>query len=76
MAYINHGNGPTLLAVNLVALIVTFILCSLRIYVRCFVVIIWKIEDWFFLAAEVRSAVERDLLQELILINCFNRFFF
>lgn len=74
MAYINHGNGPALLAVNLVALIVTFFLCSLRMYVRCFVVIIWKIEDWFFLAAEVRSTADRDPFQEPILIIYLNRF--
>jgi len=61
MGYIDRGNGPSLVACTIVPFILTWAFSSVRIYVRRFVLKIWKVEDWLFLASQV-SLPSREFL--------------
>ncbi|KAH7386533.1 hypothetical protein BKA64DRAFT_145491 [Cadophora sp. MPI-SDFR-AT-0126] len=57
MGYIDRGNGPSLVACTLVPFVLTWAFSSVRIYVRRFVLKIWKVEDWLFLASQATFSV-------------------
>ncbi|KAH7317905.1 hypothetical protein BKA65DRAFT_109857 [Rhexocercosporidium sp. MPI-PUGE-AT-0058] len=57
MGYIDRGNGPSLVACTIVPFVLTWAFSSVRIYVRRFVLKIWKIEDWLFLASQICFSV-------------------
>ncbi|PVH78534.1 hypothetical protein DL98DRAFT_590278 [Cadophora sp. DSE1049] len=57
MGYIDRGNGPSLVACTVVPFVLTWAFSSVRIYVRRFVLKIWKIEDWLFLASQAAFSV-------------------
>ncbi|KAG4422789.1 hypothetical protein IFR04_004137 [Cadophora malorum] len=57
MGYIDRGNGPSLVACTIVPFILTWAFSSVRIYVRRFILKIWKVEDWLFLASQACFSV-------------------
>ncbi|KAK0111818.1 hypothetical protein ONS96_001086 [Cadophora gregata f. sp. sojae] len=57
MGYIDRGNGPSLVACTVVPFVLTWAFSSVRIYVRRFVLKIWKIEDWLFLASQASFSI-------------------
>ncbi|KAH9214248.1 hypothetical protein DL95DRAFT_389702 [Leptodontidium sp. 2 PMI_412] len=57
MGYIDRGNGPSLVACTVVPFVLTWAFSSVRIYVRRFVLKIWKVEDWLFLVSQICFSV-------------------
>ncbi|CZT52125.1 uncharacterized protein RSE6_13380 [Rhynchosporium secalis] len=53
MGYLNRGNGPGLVACTVIPFALTWIFASIRIYIRRFVLKLWKLEDWLFLASQI-----------------------
>lgn len=53
MKYISEGNGPALVASCVAPLVITWFFSFLRVYVRWFMLKIWKVEDWLFVASQV-----------------------
>ena len=53
MGYLDRDNGASLIACNIVPFALTWAFSLVRIYVRRFVLKIWKIEDWLFIASQV-----------------------
>ncbi|KAL2065250.1 hypothetical protein VTL71DRAFT_2919 [Oculimacula yallundae] len=57
MGYLDRGNGPSLVACTVVPFVLTWAFASVRIYIRRFMLKVWKIEDWLFLASQICFSV-------------------
>ena len=68
VSYISEGNGPGLVVSCVVPLVFTWVFSVVRIYVRWFMLKIWKIEDWLFVASQV-CAIYFPLFPEIVLIG-------
>lgn len=53
MGYINEGNGPGLALSAVIPFFVTWMFVAVRVYVRWFMLKVWKLEDWLFIGSQV-----------------------